>query len=105
MRPLLLGALFLAFQTRFINPGVASAAATYDRDFFQAHKTARDAGTYEKLARWIRLLSPVSVSSVLDVGCGHGFLTEALRHQNLSATCLEGSASAAEFWPTDPDLL
>ena len=62
---------------------------TYDAAFFDQHKQYRD--TYEHLAILIRELSPATASSVLDVGCGHCLLLDALQGHFVSATGVDGS--------------
>lgn len=62
---------------------------TYDKAFFDHHTQHR--ATYEHFASLIRALSPAQASSVVDVGCGHCLLLDALRHHFTSATGIDGS--------------
>lgn len=62
---------------------------TYDRAFFEHHQKHR--ATYEHLASLIRAFSPAHASTIIDVGCGHCLLLDALRHHFTSASGIDGS--------------
>ncbi len=68
---------------------------TYTESFFSQH----DPSFYPELAKAILEVCEGGIQSSLDVGCGHGFLVEALREQGVDAHGLEGSESAKALWP------
>ncbi|MBX2870009.1 MAG: class I SAM-dependent methyltransferase [Acidiferrobacterales bacterium] len=68
---------------------------TYTESFFSQH----DPSFYPELAKAILQVCDGEIQSSLDVGCGHGFLVEALREQGVDAYGLEGSESARALWP------
>jgi hypothetical protein len=67
----------------------ATLAGTYDRYFFEHHKQHQK--TYEHLGILIRELFPRDASTILDVGCGHCLLLNALQGHFSSATGVDGS--------------
>jgi len=69
---------------------------TYSESFFSQH----DRSFYPVLAASILEILGDDVKSVLDVGCGHGFLVESFRALGLTASGIEGSESAQSLWPT-----
>jgi len=64
---------------------------TYDKEFFEHHAKHRE--SYEHLALLIRELSPQGASTVIDVGCGHCLLLDALQRHFTSAIGIDGSDS------------
>jgi hypothetical protein len=69
----------------------------YTKKFFAQFRAYGDA--YPALARAISAYVPKD-ASIVDVGCGHGFLVEALRTSGHAESYgVEGSASGAEMWP------
>ncbi len=68
---------------------------TYTESFFSQH----DNSFYLALARTILEVCGEETESVLDVGCGHGFLVEAFRHLGVPSNGIEGSESARKLWP------
>lgn len=74
-------------------------AAVYDQEFFRMHECNLSA--FRELARLIDEVNGVRHDrSVLDVGCGHGFLVESLRERGYTESFgLEGSSSAQAIWP------
>ncbi|MEY4669886.1 MAG: hypothetical protein RL518_2585 [Pseudomonadota bacterium] len=64
---------------------------TYDAAFFEQHRQYRD--TYEHLARLIREIAPSNAVAVLDVGCGHCLLLDALQRHFSSAAGIDGSSA------------
>ena len=71
-----------------------SLKGTYTESFFRQH----DNSFYNALAKAI-LHTCDHVKSSLDLGCGHGFLVEALRNAGVKSYGLEGSESAEAMWP------
>ncbi|MFQ6537078.1 MULTISPECIES: methyltransferase domain-containing protein [Aphanothece] len=73
--------------------------AAYDEAFFADHLA--NAGFFTHFASVLRgLLIAPDRCRVVDVGCGHGLLVEALRSAGLSESWgLEGSAAAERIWP------
>jgi|GEM_PF-3101174 len=71
----------------------------YDQEFFRMH--ADNMPAYEELARLIDNVNDGRhEKSIIDVGCGHGFLVESLRQCGYANTYgLEGSSSAETVWP------
>ena len=90
---------------------VKQTASQYDTEFFNDHNKNKPA--FQHLANLITNIANQQTNdyydhpttskkkvNYLDVGCGHGFLVEALRtHENNHAYCIEGSSSAISFWP------
>lgn len=68
---------------------------TYTESFFSQH----DPTFYPELAKAILQVCGDGIQSSLDVGCGHGFLVEAMREQGVDSNGLEGSESARALWP------
>jgi 2-polyprenyl-3-methyl-5-hydroxy-6-metoxy-1,4-benzoquinol methylase len=68
---------------------IGSLDSTYDQVFFKRHEKYRD--IYQHLAGLIRRYSPSSASSILDVGCGHCLLLEALQRLFPAAYGIDGS--------------
>ena len=62
---------------------------TYDKEFYEHHAKHRE--TYDHLALLIRELSPRGASTVVDVGCGHCLLLDALQRHFTSAIGIDGS--------------
>jgi len=78
------------------NPNLESDLKnTYTESFFSQH----DPSFYPELAKAILCICDGDIQSSLDVGCGHGFLVEAMREQGVDAHGLEGSESAKSLWP------
>jgi len=71
----------------------------YDQEFFRMH--ANNMPAYEELARLIDEANNYHhEKSVIDIGCGHGFLVESLRQRGYTNSYgLEGSSSAEVVWP------
>ncbi|CAB9496219.1 expressed unknown protein [Seminavis robusta] len=73
----------------------------YDEHFFNDHEMLRP--IFDALVTEMYKLLPRGkrLSSVLDVGCGTGYLVEAWRSETpLSKSyCVEGSSNAAPHWP------
>ena len=88
---------------------VKQTASQYDTEFYNDHNKNKPA--FQILANLITNIVNQQTNdhpttskkkvNYLDVGCGHGFLVEALRntHKNNHAYCIEGSSSAIPFWP------
>ena len=69
----------------------------YSKEFFEQFRAYGDA--YPALARAISKHMPRD-ASIVDVGCGHGFLVEALRTSGFAHSYgIEGSVSAKDMWP------
>src|ERR1700716_2872296 len=66
-------------------------SATYDRSFFEAHVPWR--GEYSLIAGAIA--GRLSFSSVLDLGCGNGFLIARLAALGKDSAGIDGSAHPA----------
>ena len=81
-------------------PGTTSSdplSEIYTKDFFEQFRAYGDA--CPALARAISSLVPED-ASIVDIGCGHGFLVEALRASGLTESYgVEGSISGATLWP------
>ena len=71
----------------------------YDQEFFRMH--ANNMPAYEELARLIdEINNHRHELSIIDIGCGHGFLVESLRKCGYENSYgLEGSSSAEAVWP------
>jgi SAM-dependent methyltransferase len=67
-----------------------SLATTYDDSFFRQHEKFRY--IYEHLAALIREFSPQKATTIVDVGCGHCILLEALGQHFKTATGIDGSS-------------
>ena len=74
-------------------------AGIYDLEFFRMHESNLPA--FRELARLIDEVNDGRRDrSVLDVGCGHGFLVELLRERGYTESFgLDGSSSAQAIWP------
>lgn len=73
---------------------------SYGEGFFNMH--AQNQPVYEVLVEEMYRLLPrgKKTSSVVDVGCGNGYLVEAWRAETpLKSYCLEGSENAKSHWP------
>ena len=78
------------------------ARAQYDEAFYQEHTKLKPA--YSVLSQVIANTVNSSNQIIVDVGCGHGFLVDALREQAETFTsvyCLESSPAAIPFWPVN----
>lgn len=71
--------------------------STYDERFFRQH----DPSFYGVLAGAIIESCDGGSRSVVDVGCGHGYLVEAFHHLGLEAWGIEGSSAARGLWPVE----
>ena len=98
--------LLLLFMLRGIPAAVAitvtPSEGTYTREFFEEHRTNEH--VYPFLVEVMTGTASSHVGrdnfSVLDVGCGHGFLVEAWRRSGTSESyCMEGSEEAIPLWP------
>jgi len=71
----------------------------YDQEFFRMH--ADNMPAFKALARLIdEANNHGREQSIIDVGCGHGFLVESLRNCGYKNSYgLEGSSSAEALWP------
>lgn len=80
-----------------LNP--PSSERGYDAAFFEQHR--KHAGAFLGLAEVLVQPGYLELEhTVLDVGCGHGLLVEALRARGVAeAYCIEGSPAAAGMWP------
>lgn len=80
-------------------PGSDALKHIYDEQFFAQH--AKSMPAFRELARLIDKSNAHDRNkSIIDIGCGHGFLVESLRLLGYSETYgFEGSASAQELWP------
>lgn len=77
-----------------------SADAQYDEAFYKEHTKLKPA--YNVLSEIIANTANSSDLTVVDVGCGHGFLVDALRKRTKTFSavhCLESSPAAIPFWP------
>lgn len=74
-------------------------AQIYDKEFFRMHENNLPA--FRELARLIdEVNGGLHGRSIVDVGCGHGFLVESLRERGYKESYgLEGSSSAQGIWP------
>lgn len=71
----------------------------YDEEFFRLH--ANNMPAFKELSRLIDEVNECRHDrSILDIGCGHGFLVESLRQRGYQECYgLEGSPSAQAVWP------
>ena len=74
-------------------------ANIYDQEFFRMHE--KNFPAFRELAKLIdEVNGGRSNRSIIDVGCGHGFLVESLRERGYKESYgLEGSSSARDIWP------
>lgn len=74
-------------------------ASIYDQEFFQQH--ANNMPAFRELAMLIdEVIGYEHERSIMDIGCGHGFLVESLRQRGYASSYgLEGSSSAQSVWP------
>lgn len=88
--------------TRTKNTGfIPEGEEEYGEAFFNEHERIRP--IYEELAQEMYNLLPrgKATSSILDVGCGTGYLVEAFRSETpLKSYCVEGSENAKSHWST-----
>jgi SAM-dependent methyltransferase len=80
-------------------PFIADGTEEYSKEFFQQH--LMNFPIYEELVKEMYKLLPrgKKTSSVLDVGCGGGYLVEAWRLETpLKSYCVEGSVNATLAW-------
>src|SRR5262249_51148628 len=75
--------------------GVMSISAIYDEAFFAMHVAWR--AEYEAIAD--ALVRAVAFSSVLDLGCGNGFLIERLAWHGKEVMGIDGSEHARQSAP------
>jgi Methyltransferase domain len=74
-----------------------NASAAYQRSFFEMHIPWR--GEYDAIAD--ALANRLSFSSVLDLGCGNGFLIARLGRLGKSVSGVDGSVHVLECVPTE----
>ncbi|MEJ2669695.1 MAG: methyltransferase domain-containing protein, partial [Gammaproteobacteria bacterium] len=89
-------------------PGRSSSASTcspvlseqYDEEFFAQHRVLLPAFRALADLLWNHMKTPQHPHpSILDVGCGHGFMVESLRQCGFTAYGIDGSSSATSLWP------
>ena len=92
-------------RTRKSSPatGAVAPAALFDAAYYARYPVPGGAETaYERSGHWLglfaraadRIVSELAPATVLDVGCAHGFLVEALRDRGVDACGLDVSAFA-----------
>ena len=70
----------------------------FDRKFYEQFRGYH--GAFPALVRAMRPHITGQDQSVVDVGCGHGFLVEAWRDSGLTQSyCVEGEGEAVSMWP------
>ena len=74
-----------------------NASAAYQRSFFEMHIPWR--GEYDAIAD--ALANRLSFSSVLDLGCGNGYLIARLEQLGKSVSGVDGSVHVLECVPTE----
>lgn len=70
-------------------------AADYTSRFFEMHETWRD--DYRTIADIF--VTDMPEGSVIDLGCGNGYIIERLRERGYSVTGVDGSPEVRKHWP------